>query len=270
MDLSKILSENCIQIGGNFSNKIDVLKYLAKLAKKNTVLDKISEEDVFQGFLEREKLGTTGFEKGIAIPHCAFDGISDFIVGMLILPEGVNFESIDKKKTKLFIFIILPKSKRNLHIQLLSKISNVLRIESNVREVLAIKDAGAAREYLLTQTFVDEKKEGKKDYNLFHVIVQDEDKFDDVLNVFMEIKDAAVSVIESNNGSSYLNSLPLFSSLWNNEEKGFNRIVVAVIKKSLSNEAIRKINILIDARQNNPGIMMFVQEVFYTNGSLNL
>jgi PTS system nitrogen regulatory IIA component len=59
---------------------------------------------------QRERIGTTGFGGGIAIPHCSLDDIEEFVVGLLIVSDGVDFESLDGKKTTTFFFIIGPKS----------------------------------------------------------------------------------------------------------------------------------------------------------------
>ena len=101
MSLFKDLKEECIQIGSDATNKEEVLKEIAKLAKQCSALDNVSETDLFQALLDRENIGTTGFEKGIAIPHCKLDSISEFVVGALVIPEGVDCTLLTVNKNPL-------------------------------------------------------------------------------------------------------------------------------------------------------------------------
>jgi PTS system nitrogen regulatory IIA component len=246
------------------------LRAIAQIAKKSPLLNDFSEEEIFQGLKEREALGSTGFGDGIAIPHCALENLSDFIVGIVSIPGGIDFDAIDEKPTKLFIFIIAPQEKRNEHIRILSSISSVLRFPENVQEILRAKDAAVIRETFLRHTKMEVVPEVKKEYQQFTVIIQHEDAFDDILTVFTEIGDGFVSVLEAKNARQYLYSLPLFSHFWNEEQKGFNRIIIAVIRKALSNEATRKINMIIERMEEESGVLLFSQDISYLNGSLTL
>lgn len=264
------LQEECIQSESEAADKSSVLREIAGLAKKSSLLSEVSEDEIFQGLLERENLGSTGFGDEIAIPHCALDKIPQFLVGILCVPQGVDFDAIDGRKTRLFVFIIAPEDQRNEHIRILSSISSVLRFPENVREILAGKEPAAIRESFLRHTKPEIDTQAKKQYQQFTVMIQQETMFDDILTVFTELDNSFVSVIEANNARKYLYSLPLFSHFWNEEQKGFQRIIMAVVTKGLANEAIRKINLLIEQMEAELGVVLLVQDIAYLNGSLNL
>ncbi|MBL7135185.1 MAG: PTS sugar transporter subunit IIA [Candidatus Marinimicrobia bacterium] len=270
MNLSEILHEECIQVELKPSDKISMLREIVKLSKRNSILNDKTEDEIFQGLIDREKLGSTGFGNSIAIPHCALEGISDFVVGIITVPDGIDFESLDGKKTKLFVFIIVPKAKRNEHIRLLSKISSVLRVQERVNEILLGKNSLVVRESFLRHTVIEEEIKETKEYSLFYVVIQLEERFNDILEIFTETDDCSVSVIEANNASRYLYSLPLFSSFWSDKEKGFSRVIIAGVKKSLSNDVLRRINMIIEELEEKSGIMVLVHDVFYLSGSLNI
>lgn len=270
MDLSKTLCEKCILLNADCSNKEAVLRKIAELAVQHPGIHANKEDEIYEGLREREALGSTGFGNGIAIPHCALEDLSDFAMGILIVPEGVEFEAIDGEKTQLYVFIIVPKSKRNLHIRLLSRVSNALRSRNNVRELLAAKDAAVLRELFLRQTHVEIEPKKAKEHNLFQVVIQREELFQDILNIFAEVEGCSISVLDGNDVSTYLYTQPLFSSFWSDKQKGFNRIIVAMVNKSISNEIIRKLNMILEDQEKPSGIVMIVQEVFYANGSLNI
>jgi len=270
MSLSKYLQEECIQTGFHASDKPSVLKAIARLAKHNLLLHTVSEEEILQGLMEREKVVSTGIGNGIAIPHCMLDTALGFVVGILVVPEGVDFDALDRRKTKVFVFILAPLEKKNEHIRVLSSVSNVLRSPDNVREILAGRSATEIRENFLRHIPVETETSAKKDYKQITVIVQHEEVFNQILTVFTEIPESFISVIEAGNVGHYLYSSPLFANFWKEEQKGFTRIILAAVNAALADETIRRISMIIEGTAERSGVLLFLQDISYLSGSLNL
>ena len=270
MKLSDYLSEECVLVNPQVTDKTSILKVIAETARKSPVLSSRSVDEIFSKLSEREKLGSTGFGNEIAIPHCSLDGISDFVVGIITLKDGIDFDSLDRKKTRLFVFIIAPSDKRKMHIRYLSSISGVLRIPEAVTEILAGNNAMVVRESFLRYTSEKQVDKAKKDFNILHIFVQSEDKFEDVLSILTEVSETNISVLEANNAGKFLHALPLFSSFWNEKKKGFHRLIIATIEKSLTNDVLRKINLLIDSLEDKTGMMVLMQNIVYLNGSIDI
>jgi len=108
------LKTECIQIGAESKDKSDLIKEICTIAKKSDILANISAEKIEAALVEREELSSTGLSKGIAIPHCSFDEIDDFVVGLIVDKKGVDFNALDGERTHLFFFIIGPKNARNM------------------------------------------------------------------------------------------------------------------------------------------------------------
>jgi len=270
MDIKKYVKQECVAVNAVVEDKEKALQLIASIAKRNKALKKVSEEEIFNKMLDREKLSTTGFGNGIAIPHCAIPGIEEFVIGILTLPQGVDFAALDKKPVKLIVFIVLPEERRTEHVRVLSRISNSLKDKNNIKELLSSKNAAALVENFLRQTYLDKDVKQDKKYNQFTITVQYEEYTESILNILAEIPDCYISVIEADNAGKYLYNQPLFTNLWSNEAQPYHVIISAVAKKSISNEIIRKINSLIDDNDNKPGILMTVQNLFYVNGSLDV
>ena len=268
MSLAESLREECIQLRSRAINKKEVLREIARLALKSPVLSKLSEQDIFNALEARERIGSTGFGNGIAIPHCSLANLHEFVVGLLIAPEGVDFQSLDKQKTKLFFFIIGPIDKRNVHIQILSSISRLLKTPEVIEQVLQEKNIGTVRDCLLKLVRYKEVMEEKKGDCLFHVFIQKEKYFQEILQVFTAVEHASVSVLESSNAGYYLYSLPLFSAMWSDKSTSFNKIILAVISKDLSNDVIRRINMVVEDIDKAAGVHISVQDLFYSSGSI--
>lgn len=269
MDLSEKLREECVETGAEAVDKQAALGIIARIAKKSDVLSAVSEETVLGALKDREAMGSTGFGHGIAIPHCALDNISDFVVGVMTVPDGVEFETLDGEKARLFMFIIGPTAERNKHISVLATISRVLRIEGAVEELLAEKSPVAVRESFLRYSQGEVDTAPDTESCLFHVFVQEEDKFNDILEVFTAIDSCSVSVSDARDASSFLYTMPLFASFWHEEPHGFNRVITAIVKKPLANDTIRQINEIAGGLDKHPGIAVTVEDVFFFAGSLH-
>jgi PTS system nitrogen regulatory IIA component len=271
MNLSKYLHEECIQVRSGASNKLEVLEIIAQLAKNSPLLKHISEEEILEKLKEREELGSTGFGHEIAIPHCRLENVPDFVVGIVTIPEGVDFDAIDRSPTKLFIFIIAPIAKQNEHVHILSTISNVLRFPDNIRKLLTKQDAAAIRDYFLSQTSMEKEYPTlQKEYQQISVIVQREEIFHDILTIFAEIQGCYLSVFEANHASQYLYALPMFALFWNEERHDFQRVIVAIVPKLRANETVRRVNMILENMREETGVLLWLQDITYINGSLEL
>jgi len=268
MNLFDILRLECIEVGAELKDKSDALREIARLAKKCTVFDNVGEKDIFRNLEEREKLGTTGFGKGIAIPHCRLKDVSEFAVGLITVPEGVEFESLDGEKVKLIIFIVGPDRVTNEHIRILSVISRTLNIPGVIDEILAQNNPESIHESFLRYSRDQVEPGDRKEKQAFHVFIQDEELFKDILQIFAAVETSSIAIIEGKNTREYLFTMPLFAGFWTDNYLGFNRIIAAVIDKSLTNETLRSIESLTGNLDQRNDIMVIVQDIFYTAGSL--
>ncbi len=268
MDIFDIFRPECVSPGMTLSGKTNVLEEVARLAKKCHILDDVDHEQIVRGLEEREQLGTTGFGKGIALPHCRLAGISEFVVGLITVPDGVDFDALDDEKVRLIFFIVGPDRGTNEHIRLLSIISRTLSIPGVKDELMSLDSPESLYESFLrfSQDHIDTKH--RKEKQLIHVFVQDEDLFNDILQVFAALETSSIAIVEGKNTREYLSIIPLFAGFWGDTHLGVNRIITAIIEKSLTNETLRNIENLTGSLDKRSDIMVIVQDIFYTAGSL--
>ncbi|MEA3499417.1 MAG: PTS sugar transporter subunit IIA [Candidatus Marinimicrobia bacterium] len=270
MNFSSAIKNSCIELDFKADKKDEVLKEIARLAKNDPILKNVKEKTIYKALADREDVGSTGFGNGIAIPHCTIENISDFVVGVLVIPDGVDYDSIDGKETKILSYIIAPKEKKNEHIRILSNISKILQQSENIKKIL---ESSSSEQIINIFSKVLDKgkdKQKEKKYTKFTIIIQDENSFYDILEIFTEINDCFLSIINAENASKYLYSMPLFSHFWNEEKKGFNRIILAIVNNTFANDTLRKLNLIIDSLDKNTGVLVLSQEISYINGSINL
>ena len=74
----------------------------------------------------REESVSTGMEAGIAVPHAAVEGLEQMVVGMAILPQGLEFASLDGRPTQVVVMILVPREEKLLHLRSLTEVARRL------------------------------------------------------------------------------------------------------------------------------------------------
>jgi len=268
MKLINVLQKECVAAGAELRDKTDALRKVVQVAKKSPILKDVPENEILSGLQQRESLGSTGFGKGIAIPHCRLESVTDFVVGIITVTGGVDFEALDEEKVKLIIFIIAPEGKSNEHLKLLSAISQTLLIPGVVKEILSEKTAEVVYESFLRHTHaeIDTKKQTTKCQ--FNVFVQDENIFRDILEKLAGIETSSLVVANTENVAAYLTKVPLFADFWRDKPSSFSKVIMAIVDKGLSNETIRRIESVTGDLNKCMGVVVTIYDICYAAGSL--
>ncbi len=266
--IEKILEKECFDIDDTLTDKDSVLRKIAEMAAHCSKLVHIESEKLYESLLQREKLGTTGLGNGIAIPHCVLPDIDEFVLGMLIVPHGIDFDALDGKPVKIFAFIVAPQKRRNDHIRLLSVVAKILGTEPVRKRLLSAKDKDELFEIFSNKFTELCPIEQQRQFYLFNIIVQKDSDFLDILGLLTELPDTSLTIIEAANASNYLKALPLFMSFWGEGKKRFSKIILATIPKKYSNEALRRIKEIARKNKSQSEIMVVVLDTVYTFGEL--
>ncbi|WP_339511419.1 PTS IIA-like nitrogen regulatory protein PtsN [Pseudomonas sp. RL_15y_Pfl2_60] len=130
--------ENILTPGRSLVNvpggsKKRVLEQIANLVARE--LPDLDGQDIFESLIAREKLGSTGFGNGIAIPHCRLPACNAPISALLKLESAVDFDAIDGAPVDLLFVLLVPEAATDEHLELLRQIASMLD-RSDVRERL--------------------------------------------------------------------------------------------------------------------------------------
>ena len=125
--------------------KSDVLqKMVSHLVEKNRIRD---GSIVLEGLRTREKLGSTGIGKGIAIPHSRSTVTSELTLLFARSEHGLDFEALDEQPVHLIFMILAPHQERaNAYLPLLGKLVEVTRDAVTRRRLLKAADLDAVVE----------------------------------------------------------------------------------------------------------------------------
>ncbi len=124
---------------------------LQELANRTSALTGIEAREIFEGLLERERLGSTGVGHGIAIPHTKLKALDRIYCLFMKLELPIDFDAVDNEPVDLIWLLLAPTSAGSKHLKALHRVSRILReedIRSKIRaesNALAIHALLAAR-----------------------------------------------------------------------------------------------------------------------------
>ncbi len=109
------------------ADKPAILEALAKVFARAYSLE---ADEVLDSLREREQLGSTGFGRGVAIPHARIEGITRPVAACLRLAQPVDFDAADGMPVDLVFGLISPAEGGTAHLHALAAISRLLRDET--------------------------------------------------------------------------------------------------------------------------------------------
>ena len=138
--------ENILTPGRSLVNvpggsKKRVLELTAKLIHDQ--VPDLAMQDVYESLLAREKLGSTGFGNGIAIPHCRLKGCEAPVSALLHLDAPIDFDAIDGAPVDLLFVLLVPEAATDAHLELLRQIASMLD-RKDVRDKLRAASSNEA------------------------------------------------------------------------------------------------------------------------------
>ncbi len=127
MNITQYIETKNIFLDLKSKSKKNLLEFIAiKMSGEH----KVEKDIIFEKLYEREKLGTTGLGKGIAIPHARIPNITDPKIIIIKLETPLNYESIDGNDVDIVFALIVPEKEDSLHIDILSNIASLLEDKS--------------------------------------------------------------------------------------------------------------------------------------------
>lgn len=139
MELSDTLKKNNILLKPKSTTRWELIAEMIDLAVKNKEITASDCDELLKLLVDREKSMSTGIGNGVAIPHCSTGRIQDIVYIMAIVPQGLDFDSIDNQPVKIVILLLVPKSKLTQHIKTLAQIAKLMGNEHLRNKLLTLK-----------------------------------------------------------------------------------------------------------------------------------
>ena len=128
MALLDLIKPDIIKVPLLSQNKNDVIRELIQI-----LIDtgKVSDmEHIYNALLDRDAMGSTGLEHGIAVPHAKIDMIKELQVSIGISPAGIDFQALDGKPSCLFFLLLASPGQSGPHIEALADIARITRSQA--------------------------------------------------------------------------------------------------------------------------------------------
>lgn len=134
MRLSDYIIPECVKIGLDAEDKSEVIEELVEVMADSPI--ECDAPTIHDAVLRREDEGSTGLEKGIAIPHAKCDAVKELSIVIGISKDGIEFDSQDGKPAHLFFMMIAPTTESGPHVQAIAKIIKMIKMEGFRKKLL--------------------------------------------------------------------------------------------------------------------------------------
>jgi len=110
----------------------------------------LSRSLVTDSLFSRERLGSTGLGHGVAIPHGRIKGLKLPMAAVVQLAHPIGFDAPDEQAVNLLIFLLVPESATQKHLEILSEIAEMLS-DAVLREKMAVSSSAAELHALIVK-----------------------------------------------------------------------------------------------------------------------
>ncbi|RKY68762.1 MAG: hypothetical protein DRQ02_03275 [Candidatus Latescibacterota bacterium] len=137
--LAELLDENLILLKERCDSKEELLEAMVnRLVQTGRVNDK---EELLRIVLEREKIASTGFGRGVAMPHGRTEVVDRVVIVFARIDQGVDFGALDGKPVYLIFLLVTPERDTASYLMALAELSRLLKKDSFREKLLHCQTA---------------------------------------------------------------------------------------------------------------------------------
>jgi nitrogen PTS system EIIA component len=151
MEICDLLSTESVVSIVRASSKKQALQELAAHAAK---ISGQNDRAIFDILLERERLGTTGIGRGVAIPHGKLPELNRLYGVFAKFEQPIDFDSVDDQAVDMVFLLLAPENAGADHLKALARISRMFRDPDMCKKLRGAKDDAALCKLLLSKTKV--------------------------------------------------------------------------------------------------------------------
>lgn len=140
--LASILTPNNVVLDLEVSSKKRAFEQAGLIFENNCG---IARSTVSENLFARERQGSTGLGRGVAVPHGRIKGLKAPLAAFVRLESAIPFESHDGLPVSLLVFLLIPDHVTQQHLEILAEVAEMFS-DDNFRNGLA-RDADAAAAY---------------------------------------------------------------------------------------------------------------------------
>lgn len=123
MNITALLSPDRVVCCDNIASKKRLLEHLSELLGRSS--PQLSQQAIFDALVNREKLGSTGLGRGVAIPHGRMPALDEPVCAFIKVETPVDFDASDDQPVDLVFCLLVPEDSTEEHLQVLSTIAEI-------------------------------------------------------------------------------------------------------------------------------------------------
>ena len=147
MKLSSLLNPDNILIGSSARSKGDAIKEIYYQIQKNYKF-RMDSEVIKNSIKERESLGGTSFESGLAVPHARLDDFDDLLIGILIPESPIDDNGI---KLEMIVLMLTSKAVSNIYLNTLAAFVKLSRNAEQFKQITSLKTGEEVVSWVVNQ-----------------------------------------------------------------------------------------------------------------------
>ena len=138
MKVCSLLKEDHIFLDLKPGDKKQVIEEFVAAIKKRDLIS--NDKLILDELLKRESLGSTGLEKGIAIPHALIDEFTEPFLALAVIKKGIDFEAVDQMPTHVFLLLLGNKNNPGAQLKILAHVCRLVKETNFVEQIMKIED----------------------------------------------------------------------------------------------------------------------------------
>jgi len=146
-----LLSIDRVGCGARLQSKKRALETLAGLLAAELDPEEVSEMDLLDALIARERLGTTGLGHGVSLPHGRIKGLKAPIGAMITLDNGVDYDAPDDQLVDILFALVVPENHDDDHLKILASLATLFSDEQTRAAIRKQSDATALYEVVTAE-----------------------------------------------------------------------------------------------------------------------
>lgn len=140
MLISDLLSPERVRFDVQSSSKKRLLELISQELARNS--EDLSQREIFESLCARERLGSTGLGKGVAIPHGRVKGSNTVQASFIRLKKPLPFDAMDGQPVDLLFAMAVPEDCSEDHLKLLAQAAELFSDTTLLKKLREAENSG--------------------------------------------------------------------------------------------------------------------------------
>lgn len=130
MKLTEIISRGAVIAPLESQDRDGAIRELISALIASGACTEAMREPILSRVLERERKLSTGFGRGVAVPHAKHPGASSMAAAIGVSQRGIDFQSPDKQPVYIVVLLLSPEERPEDHLRAMEAVFKHLSKDS--------------------------------------------------------------------------------------------------------------------------------------------